>query len=158
MENLLEKIQPKWFVVLLGIFIVGRGITALIIPEFGREILSDGGQATLWGLKLTYIGNTVLLPLIFALLTVELSKNSLSRRVFMIVIGIHMLAVLVASLSTGIEAVSFGANAMQSRQEGISIINETIIYRSLLAFVLTAIACIAAIVWQKKNYRIFNQV
>lgn len=157
MENLLEKLQPKWFVVLLGIFIVGRAITALVFPEFGKEILSDGGQVVLWGFTLSYIGNTVVLPLIFALVTVELSKNSLSRLVFLAVIGIHILAVLGASVSTGFDAVSFGSSAMQGGQEGYSITNETIFYRSLLALVLTSITCTLAIIWQKKNYRIFSR-
>ena len=157
MEKLLEKLQPKWFVVLLGIFIVGRAITALVFSEFGKEILSGGGQVVLWGFTLTYIGNTVLLPLMFALFAVELSKNSLSRRVFLSVIGVHILAVLVVSVSTGLDAVSFEPSAMQGGQEGISITNKTIFYRSLLALILTSITCTLAIIWQKKNYRIFSQ-
>lgn len=155
MEKLLEKLQTKWIAIILAVFILGRALTALISPEFGTEILSDGGQVHLYGLTFTYIGNTILLPLIFALLTVEFTGNKLSPILFRVVLGVHFVSVIVAVLITGMDSLSFGSTPMQGGSEGISIINSNSFYRSLIMLALTVLTSVLAYYWQKTNYRVF---
>ncbi|CAA0108288.1 Uncharacterised protein [Halioglobus japonicus] len=154
MESLFEKLQPKWLAVLFGVFILGRAITALLSSSFGATIMSDDSQAAIYGLTFTYIGNTVLLPLIFSLLSVELAKNSVSPVFFFTVLAVHLLSVLFVSASSGLAAVRFGGNPMQGGQEGLTVLSESALLRSITTLLLVSITTVLAYYWRKMNFRI----
>ncbi|WP_250461289.1 hypothetical protein [Microbulbifer litoralis] len=158
MEGLLKKLQPKWLAVVLAFFILGRAVTAFLSEDFGTELMSDSGQWVIHGLKFSYIGNTIFLPLMFSLLAVELAKNSLSPVFFRAVLSVHFLSVLFVSLVYGLHAMSFGPSPGQGGAEGISIQSESGVYRAIATLITVTTTTILAWLWQKHDYRLFSAV
>ena len=156
MGNFFDKIPPKWLTMLAALFIVGRAITAVIDKNFGVIILSSGGQISLKGVTLYYIANTILLPIVFAVMTVELSKNKLSAWIFNSVLMIHILSVLIVSARLAFEAINVGAKPVQGYGEGVTILNNTVFFRSVFASTLTTFTTAIAVYWRKKDFRIFQ--
>jgi hypothetical protein len=156
MEKFIDKLQPKWMAVFLAIFMVWRAVTGLLYNEFGIELMSDGGQIVIYGLKFSYIANTIFLPMLFALLAVELAKNTLSPLFFRSVLIVNYLCIAFITILSILDALSFGSSAMQGGHEGTSILSESAFYRALLTLILFTVSTIIALVWQNKNYRIFT--
>ncbi len=156
MEDLIEKLQPKWLAIILALFISGRAVTALLSPEFAAEIMSDGGQWKIYGLKFSYIGDTIFLPLLFALLAVELAKNTISPILFRTVLVIHFSSVLIISTGFGIEAISLGGSPVQGIKEDFKILSDSGFFRSIITLILVTITSVLAFYWQSRDYRVFD--
>lgn len=83
-----------WFPAILAFYLANRAITALLSPDFQLAIISNEGQSPngiLEVLSGSYIGNTVLFPIVL-ILTWNYTNRFLSKPIIITTLCLHFLA------------------------------------------------------------------
>ena len=167
MEELLKKIEPKWFVIIYGIYIVGRAIQALLDPSFAWVSIQGGYyQWEVFVFKFSYLALTFLHPLIFALVSVELSKREFPFRFFVCVLVVHAIVFEIIGVShlikwwhaiSRINASTF-VGISTAEENGTKIIESQEALKGLLIAVFTPIIFGLALYWWRKPIVLFRSL
>jgi len=153
-----------WLLV-YGAYIVARAVQAVVDPEFAGKIISGGHyQWDVPYLKFSYAPLTLLHPLIFAVVSVEVAKRAYSSKLFITVLLAHFIVCFLIGLLHAIEwwhaidsiGVSTFTGVSSPEGGGTEIIESQELLKGLIVVFVLPIILYFSIQWWRKPIIIFS--
>ncbi len=157
MDNLLKKLEPKWFVFFYGLYLLDRSVMGLFDTSVTSMLLSSNYQqqrvTAFFGplkeslpfhLPISFLVLSFIHPILFAIASVQVAKRRYPFAIYGVIQIIFSFSIIFAAISSLVEmdgaAEIKGASYLVSRE----------FLKNIAALVASPILCYVSLQWWKK--------